>query len=523
MSESVPTSRHKSNKITPLEQCICIVSFFGTVFWFFYWISNNPLPDGYQNEYLHVGNAYDLFGALVDFDIWHLRWYMYTGYWPWGFYAVPWLFLYFFGLSYTSLLYTNLLYIGIIGISCFLLRHRTPAGLFFALILATPSIFGTIVRYEPNLANIAWVSLGCAALLRSENLRQRNWVLLWGISLGCGLMTDRLSVLFFLIPAIIPLIFPIVKERIWNAVLGLMVAIFLSAAYYREFFIRNLDEITSQVGTGEIDSTGTLQKYDNPIEFLYYFVSILDTQVGLFIGGAALICLIRTLIQKRIRRDEWSLVFAIIGPILFFSCIAKKQIYYTLPILWPLLYFVPFYRRTSYAVIPLGLLGIFGYVTNTATFNYSWMPEKFVAPRHVLLKSPSYQEWNLDDIFLDLNLQTSHMLVFSTDQTFFEGFLLLKLRKFYQKPNHIRSLILDPMGSREFLDDFDHFVWISNDASKDWPSKNDIEAELILDHYDIQKLPPIAQQWSKQGTHFELLKTVDYDTCTLKIFKRKRP
>ena len=267
-----------------------------------------------------------------------------------------------------------------------LLRHRTPAGLFFALILATPSIFGTIVRYEPNLANIAWVSLGCAALLRSEHLRQRNWVLLWGISLGCGLMTDRLSVLFFLIPAIIPLIFPIVKERIWNAVLGLMVAIFLSAAYYREFFIRNLDEITSQVGTGEIDSTGTLQKYDNPIEFLYYFVSILDTQLGLFIGSAALICLIRTLIQKKIRRDEWSLVFAIIGPILFFSCIAKKQIYYTLPILWPLLYFVPFYRRTSYTVIPLGLLGIFGYVTNTATFNYSWMPEKFVAPRHVLLK-----------------------------------------------------------------------------------------------------------------------------------------
>ena len=74
---------------------------------------------------------------------------------------------------------------------------------------------------------------------------------------------------------------------------------FLSAAYYREFFIRNLDEITSQVGVGEIDSTGTFQKYDNPIEFLYYFVSILDTQLGLFIGGAALICLIHTLIQKK--------------------------------------------------------------------------------------------------------------------------------------------------------------------------------------------------------------------------------
>ena len=52
--------------------------------------------------------------------------------------------LYLFGISYISLLYTNLLYIGIIGISCFLLRHRTPAGLFFALILATPSILGQL-------------------------------------------------------------------------------------------------------------------------------------------------------------------------------------------------------------------------------------------------------------------------------------------------------------------------------------------------------------------------------------------
>ena len=76
------------------------------------------------------------------------------------------------------------------------------------------------------------------------------------------------------------------------------------------------------------------------------------------------------------------------------------------------------------------------------------------------------------------------------------------------------------MGSREFLEDFDHFVWVSNDATQEWPSKNDIEEELLLDHYDIQKLPPIAKQWSKQGAYFELLKTVHYETCTLKIFAR---
>ena len=58
------------------------------------------------------------------------------------------------------------------------------------------------------------------------------------------------------------------------------------------------------------------------------------------------------------------------------------------------------------------------------------MPEKFVAPRHILLKVLLIKNGDLDDIFLDLNLQTSHMFVFSTDQTFFEGFLLLKLENF---------------------------------------------------------------------------------------------
>ena len=30
------------------------------------WLDANQLPDGYQNEYLHVGNAMDLWGAVVD-------------------------------------------------------------------------------------------------------------------------------------------------------------------------------------------------------------------------------------------------------------------------------------------------------------------------------------------------------------------------------------------------------------------------------------------------------------------------
>ena len=31
----------------------------GTI-WLCWWIFHNPAPDGFQNEYIHVGNAYDL-------------------------------------------------------------------------------------------------------------------------------------------------------------------------------------------------------------------------------------------------------------------------------------------------------------------------------------------------------------------------------------------------------------------------------------------------------------------------------
>ena len=77
-----------------------------------WWVENNPLSDGFQNEFLHVGNAYDLWSALVASDVWHLRWYMYTGYWPWGLYAVPWPFLAIAGPDRLALIAGNLVHLG---------------------------------------------------------------------------------------------------------------------------------------------------------------------------------------------------------------------------------------------------------------------------------------------------------------------------------------------------------------------------------------------------------------------------
>ena len=162
-----------------------------------WWVGANPLPDGFQNEYLLVGNALDLWGALTSGDVWHMRWYMYTGYWPWGLYAAPWPFMAILGPTRLALIMGNLIHLAVLLVAMKSLG-RTLGGKWAPLLVCLcPGIFGSLVRFEPNLAAIAWTGAGLAALIASQGLRNRRMVWLFGACLGLGLMMDRLSVAFF--------------------------------------------------------------------------------------------------------------------------------------------------------------------------------------------------------------------------------------------------------------------------------------------------------------------------------------
>ena len=58
------------------------------------------------------------------------------------------------------------------------------------LVLCTPAVYGTLVRFEPNLANIAWVAAGVLCLVNSQHFQNRNWIRLWAVCLGVG-VNDR--------------------------------------------------------------------------------------------------------------------------------------------------------------------------------------------------------------------------------------------------------------------------------------------------------------------------------------------
>ena len=124
--------------------------------WLIWWVNHNPLPDGYQNEYLHVGNTFDLFEAFTAGDWWHVRWYAYTSYWPWGFYAIPVPVLLFLGKGIDSLIISNVLYLIPLLWSMFRLAERFQATMSPYILLLFPAVFGALTRFEPNFANVAF-------------------------------------------------------------------------------------------------------------------------------------------------------------------------------------------------------------------------------------------------------------------------------------------------------------------------------------------------------------------------------
>ena len=172
------------------------------------WLGRNPFPDGYQNEYIHVGNAFDLWDALVARDTWHLRYYVAHAYWPPLFYAATWPLQGLLERSRDALVLTNLIWLGMaLGCTYHLARGRV-AGIAAMLLLAlSPGLFGTLVRYEPNIAQLACLALALLALDRSQGFTRVGWSMLAGLGLAMGLLTDRLGTAPFLaLPMVLALL-----------------------------------------------------------------------------------------------------------------------------------------------------------------------------------------------------------------------------------------------------------------------------------------------------------------------------
>lgn len=481
-----------------------------------WWLRHNPLPDGFQNEYLHVGNAFDLWTAALRGAWWQVRLLVEGNYWPPGFYAAPmpllWVAAWTTGTMPHGLLVAgNLLHLAVLLTALHRLGKVLDAPWAPLVLMLCPGAFGALVRYEPNLAVLAYTAAGLAFLACSDGLKRLGPVLGWGLCLGVGLLMDRLSVAFFLGPALLALLPRGGRVGLFHAALGGALAITLAGPWYAWFFATSASELLSQAPVGEIDSAGQVTVTPFPASLLYYPLALLDSQAGPLAGLAMLAAL------RGPRTRERDMLLVTVGlSVAFFTIIAKKQVFYTLPALVPLAVLAGRGRLAALAVaggvwsfLSLGL----GVVPGGP-----WLPEAWVSPRHTLARPPQEQQGRLSEAVEALG-PVKHALVLSEDESLYEGFVTLAVRERWMW-TEARSVVTDPFGTSEKLGTVDALLWITPTAGR-WPAVRDVEAQLQADHYALDDLPPVANQLAALRPDFYEVKRVRTEDLDIVVFHRR--
>lgn len=485
--------------------------------WMAWWVHHNPFPDGFQNEYLHVGNAYDLWSALLRGAWWQVRLLIEGNYWPPGFYAVPlpllWLSASLSGTQPRALLIAgNLLHLAVLLVGARSLGRSMRAPWTPLLLVLCPGVFGSLVRYEPNLAVLAWTALGLAALVRSEGLEDRRMTVGWGLALALGLLMDRLSVAFFLVPALLPLLPGLSRRGLTNLLLALLPVLALDGYWYACFIQSSANELLSQAPVGEIDSAGQITAPSFPWSLPWYPLALLDSQAGPLTGLAMLLSL-----QGPRTRERLALLASAGVSVLFFTLIAKKQVFYTLPILVPLAALCGRRRLVwlglvggawSFLSLGLGLLP-----------GGPFLPERWVAPRHTLARPPAEDGSPLAQAVDALGPAPRHVLVLSEDETLYEGFVVLAVRERWMWAD-VRGAVLDPQGTTERIGQIDRILWITPMAGR-WPSAADVNDQLRADHYDLPKTAPVARAIQDARASFVEKARFRTEGLDLVVFERR--
>ncbi len=506
------------------------------------WLGRNPFPDGYQNEYIHVGNAFDLWDALRSWDTWHLRYYVAHSYWPPLFYAAPWPLTALWERSREALVLTNLAWLALALSATYHLARGRLAGIAAMLILAfSPGVFGTLVRFEPNIAQTACLGLTLLAVARSEGFTRLGWSLAAGLALAAGLLTDRLGTAPFLaLPMLLALLparpppAPAARVRIppgaaaelpkapgwripWRGLLLCAVAaLAVAGPWYWQWFDSQLQEVSSQLAAGEIDSAGALTELPADVgpRWLYYPLVLLDSQAGPVLGIWMLLALGaatwrhlrgRTSLLRRPGAEGLLLASLAMG-LLVFTAIQKKQVFYTMPLLLPLAVLGGNQlARCGFLRLPLMLL-----LLAAGLHQYGWrswdqgsttlqslgtpdpLPIAWVFPRHVVARAPTDTTLPIEEIREAIGEPERKLVVFSEHHAYYEGFVNLALREIYPGRG-VHGLRGDPQGSYEWFRVAEGFLHVSGGPPGHWPTRTAMLEALQDDHYTLEDLPPVVE------------------------------
>ncbi len=396
------------------------------------WLGHDGTPTGLVNEFAHLNTTVDAWGELRAGSL--------SGLGPALFGVDPplqalvgVLALLVTGgdedtLRATSLLWSALLLLSTYGLGARLAGPRTGLAA-AALVTLYPAVLGSAGHFEPA-SPVAATSTWAIWMIAIAGDRPRAWA--WaGVASAAAILAERMTAVPALVGATLAMLVLPMLQGLWRRTdrtqtrtdlrcLGAFVGVqaLLAGPWLVSFLRMHLGYMLEQL-SGEVTYGGVAteaRSYADPFTWLYYPLDVIDLQLGLVAGAAALICTVIFLVRAR-GDVATSMRGALLLSLLVLTLVLKKQPFYShnlLPLLavctaWGLSRLPRGVNLGALAVIVAGLAFLDARVTLDRPLSedsaarwlgYQPLPESVgerLGPRYELLSRPDHLDWSLDE------------------------------------------------------------------------------------------------------------------------------
>jgi len=486
-----------------------------------YWLQQNELPDGFQNEYEHLYTLTEVFFRVRDHSLAEAQHNLWDGYYPPLLPVVGAAGMSVFGRSIGVAVGSLEIFLVLLLAGVGLIAHRVAGARTAALALSFaalyPGIYGNARRFEPNIALAAMVAVAVAWLVLRPRLPQVRDALVLGLIFGLGMLADRVVFAIYLLLPVTFLLVSAVREPgalktavvRWATVLG--VGLLLCGYYYVRFFKGHVGEVTTQLG-GEITAFGDQSAGHSAWTILglaYYPLSWVDGQMGGVLGVLSLLGLILYLVRGReelepVHRgllESW-----LFGGLFIITLVSKKQAFYSIPLLAPAAVLAAVGwrsvlpgRKSSAGVLVL-VLTLGSYQLAFRTFGpdlvpapgrwamvagNSPLPPQFLGSEYTMAAAPDPQGLRLDDAAamcrahqVELAVEGNalpYLVLFSDSQRAYEGQVMPTLR-LAMDSLQVEGVLMNGEAVEDQGGRAGCFLYVT-DGSQDWPSFSDVQEE----------------------------------------------
>jgi dolichyl-phosphate-mannose-protein mannosyltransferase/DUF2993 family protein len=220
------------------------------------------------------------------------------------------------------------LFLGLGMVATYLLGRRVAdgtVGVAAAILFATaPFVIFSTLRFQLDLPLAAMVALALYTISTTESFTRRGPALVAGVVTGLGMLTKPTFAVYVL-PAVLLALRDVRRPRLLNALLGAIVAVLVSAAWYAPRALGMLAQVGARSGKQAAEA-------GQPGAFTWAGLSLYPRWfVPQFGALAVLLCFAGLAIA--VRHRQGLVIVSVLAPFVLVELIQNKNLRYTLPIL----------------------------------------------------------------------------------------------------------------------------------------------------------------------------------------------